>query len=135
VLTALIDNHREDSVTRPWDRELTSIESTPERSAALGWALEELIKVGLAPGMEGGIRMTLPSFRPSNWGSSGCRRSLVRRARTRRSSSEVLPDTGYATGAEALCFLFVVVFAVSVGMTLGSTVLGLLAILASAFSR
>lgn len=72
VLTALIDNHPRGLDYATLDRGLTSIESTPERSAAIRQAVGALIKVGLAArSADGRIRLTLPGVRAGQLGDFG----------------------------------------------------------------
>jgi hypothetical protein len=63
VLAALIEAHPEELTETAVQRELTSVENTPERLAAIAEALEGLIEVGLVARDADLLRLTPPALR------------------------------------------------------------------------
>lgn len=63
VLAALIEAHPEELTESAVQRELTSVENTPERLAAIGEAVEGLIEVGLVARDADLLRLTPPALR------------------------------------------------------------------------
>jgi hypothetical protein len=63
VLAALIDAHPEELTEAALKRELTAVENTPERLAAIGEAVEGLIEVGLVARDADLLRLTPPALR------------------------------------------------------------------------
>ena len=63
VLAALIEAHPEELTESAVQRELTSVENTPERLAAIGQAVEGLVEVGLVAREADLLRLTPPALR------------------------------------------------------------------------
>lgn len=63
VLAALIEAHPEELTETAVQRELTSVENTPERLAAIGQAVEGLVEVGLVARDADLLRLTPPALR------------------------------------------------------------------------
>jgi len=63
VLAALIDAYPEELTESAVRRELTAIENTPERAAAIGEAIEGLVEVGLVARDGEILRLTPPALR------------------------------------------------------------------------
>ena len=63
VLAALIEAHPEELTESAVQRELTSIENTPERLAAIGEAVDALVEVGLVARHADLLRLTPPALR------------------------------------------------------------------------
>lgn len=63
VLAALIEAHPEELTESAVQRELTSVENTPERLAAIGQAVEGLVEVGLVARDADLLRLTPPALR------------------------------------------------------------------------
>lgn len=63
VLAALIDAHPEGLTEAQVREELTSVENTPERVAAIDQAVEGLIEVGLVARAADLLRLTPPALR------------------------------------------------------------------------
>ena len=63
VLAALIEAHPKELTESAVQRELTSVENTPERLAAIGQAVEGLVEVGLVAREADVLRLTPPALR------------------------------------------------------------------------
>ncbi len=63
VLAALIEAHPDELTESAVQRELTSVENTPERLAAIGQAVEGLVEVGLVARDADLLRLTPPALR------------------------------------------------------------------------
>ena len=63
VLAALIDAYPAELTESEVRRELTAVENTPERAAAIGEAVEGLIEVGLVARAGDLLRLTPPALR------------------------------------------------------------------------
>ena len=63
VLAALIEAHPEELTESAVQRELTAVENTPERLAAIGQAVEGLVEVGLVAREADLLRLTPPALR------------------------------------------------------------------------
>jgi hypothetical protein len=63
VLAALIEAHPDELTESAVQRELTSVENTPERLAAIGQAVEGLVEVGLVARDADVLRLTPPALR------------------------------------------------------------------------
>ena len=63
VLAALIEAHPKELTESAVQRELTSVENTPERLAAIGQAVEGLVEVGLVAREADLLRLTPPALR------------------------------------------------------------------------
>jgi hypothetical protein len=63
VLAALIDAHPDELTEAAVRRELTAVENTPERVAAIGEAVEGLVEVGLVARDGDLLRLTPPALR------------------------------------------------------------------------
>jgi hypothetical protein len=63
VLAALIEAHPDELTESAVQRELTSVENTPERLAAIGRAVEGLVEVGLVARDADVLRLTPPALR------------------------------------------------------------------------
>jgi hypothetical protein len=63
VLAALIEAHPEELTESAVQRELTAVENTPERLAAIGKAVEGLVEVGLVAREADLLRLTPPALR------------------------------------------------------------------------
>ncbi len=63
VLAALIDAYPDELTESAVRRELTAVENTPERTAAIGQAVEGLIEVGLVVREGDILRLTPPALR------------------------------------------------------------------------
>jgi hypothetical protein len=63
VLAALIEAHPEELTESAVQRELTAVENTPERLAAIGAAVEGLVEVGLVARDADLLRLTPPALR------------------------------------------------------------------------
>jgi hypothetical protein len=63
VLAALIEAHPEELTESAVQRELTSVENTPERLAAIGQAVDGLVEVGLVARDADLLRLTPPALR------------------------------------------------------------------------
>jgi hypothetical protein len=63
VLAALIEAHPEELTESAVQRELTAVENTPERLAAIGQAVEGLVEVGLVARDADLLRLTPPALR------------------------------------------------------------------------
>lgn len=63
VLAALIDAYPEELTEAEVRRELTSVENTPERTAAISQAVEGLIEVGLVARAADRLLLTPPALR------------------------------------------------------------------------
>lgn len=63
VLAALIDAYPDQLTESAVKRELTSVENTPERLAAIGEAVEGLVEVGLVARDADLLRLTPPALR------------------------------------------------------------------------
>jgi hypothetical protein len=63
VLTVLVERFLEDLTVPELRRTLTSVESTPEREAAIGRALDGLIEAGLVVWAADSLRLTTPARR------------------------------------------------------------------------
>ena len=69
VLAALIDAHPRELTEAAVQRELTAVEDTPERLAAIGEAVEGLVEVGLVARYGDLLRLTPPALRSNPAGS------------------------------------------------------------------
>ena len=63
VLGALIEAHPKELTEAEVRRELTSVENTPERVAAIDQAVEGLVEVGLVERSVDRLRLTPPALR------------------------------------------------------------------------
>jgi hypothetical protein len=63
VLAALIDAYPDELTESAVRRELTAVENTPERAAAIGEAIEGLVEVGLIARDGDILRLTPPALR------------------------------------------------------------------------
>lgn len=63
VLAALIEAHPKELTESAVQRELTAVENTPERLAAIGQAVEGLVEVGLVAREADLLRLTPPALR------------------------------------------------------------------------
>jgi len=63
VLAALIDAYPDELTESAVQRELTAVENTPERTAAIREAIEGLIEVGLVARVGDLLRLTPPALR------------------------------------------------------------------------
>lgn len=63
VLAALIDAHPEELTEAAVQRELTAVENTPERVAAIGEAVAGLVEVGLVARDGERLLLTPPALR------------------------------------------------------------------------
>jgi len=63
VLAALIDAYPDELTESEVRRELTAVENTPERTAAISQAIEGLIEVGLVARAADLLRLTPPALR------------------------------------------------------------------------
>jgi hypothetical protein len=63
VLAALIDGYPDELTESAVRRELTAVENTPERAAAIGEAIEGLVEVGLVARDGDILRLTPPALR------------------------------------------------------------------------
>jgi hypothetical protein len=63
VLAALIDAYPDELTESAVRRELTAVENTPERAAAIGEAIEGLVEVGLVARDGDILRLTPPALR------------------------------------------------------------------------
>jgi hypothetical protein len=63
VLAALIDAHPDEVTEAAVQRELTAVENTPERLAAIAAAVEGLVEVGLVARDGDLLRLTPPALR------------------------------------------------------------------------
>jgi hypothetical protein len=63
VLAALIEAHPNELTESAVQRELTAVENTPERLAAIGQAVEGLVEVGLVARDADLLRLTPPALR------------------------------------------------------------------------
>jgi hypothetical protein len=63
VLAALIEAHPNELTESAVQRELTAVEKTPERLAAIGAAVEGLVEVGLVARDAEVLRLTPPALR------------------------------------------------------------------------
>jgi hypothetical protein len=63
VLAALIDAYPDELTESAVKQELTSVENTPERLAAIGEAVEGLVEVGLVARDADLLRLTPPALR------------------------------------------------------------------------
>jgi hypothetical protein len=63
VLAALIEAHPNELTESAVQRELTAVENTPERLAAIGEAVEGLVEVGLVARDAEVLRLTPPALR------------------------------------------------------------------------
>jgi hypothetical protein len=63
VLAALIEAHPNELTESAVQSELTSVENTPERLAAIGQAIEGLVEVGLVARDAEVLRLTPPALR------------------------------------------------------------------------
>jgi hypothetical protein len=63
ILATLIEAHPDELSESAVRRELTSIDNTPERPAAIGKAIEGLIEVGLVIRTADLLRLTPPALR------------------------------------------------------------------------
>jgi hypothetical protein len=63
VLAALIDAYPEELTESAVQRELTAVENTPERLAAIGAAIAGLVEVGLVARAGDALQLTPPALR------------------------------------------------------------------------
>lgn len=63
VLAALIDAYPAELTEAEVRRELTAVENTPERAAAIGEAVEGLVEVGLVARAGDVLQLTPPALR------------------------------------------------------------------------
>lgn len=63
VLAALIDAYPDELTESQVRRELTAVEDTPERVAAIGEAVEGLVEVGLVARAADRLQLTPPALR------------------------------------------------------------------------
>ena len=63
VLAALLEAHPAELTESAVQRELTAVENTPERLAAIGQAVEGLVEAGLVARHADPLRLTPPALR------------------------------------------------------------------------